>query len=380
MAQFAIMTQTGRNKEAEALANGTPLSIAAIAWGDGDRIPGGNETSLQNEQGRKAVQSRGTVAEALNTAFFDILLDVEEGPFIIRETGLFDTEGDMIAVAHYDPPVNKPKDTVSALLRIHVLFSDLQNLVLRVQGTDAYVSAQRRLSAGYGLIGGGDLSADRSFALDPAVIEALSKPPTVTILSSGANATYVTPEGCKAIYVKGVGGGAGGEAPSNASSGEGRFGHPGGSGAGFEAWLTPAPEQEFTYTIGLGGDGGDTPGTHGGSGGLTKFGDLTAPGGTNTVVGSTAIASGGDINYRGSPGIQYWDAANNGRNFPKTPGGSIFGSSDSLANDGSGDGQDATVPGTGGAGGTRRSIGTNVLLTPGKGGADGIVVVTEYYG
>ncbi|WP_170433005.1 phage tail-collar fiber domain-containing protein [Ruegeria arenilitoris] len=168
MAQFAIMTQTGRNKEAAALAGGTALTITEIAWGDGTRLPGGNETALENEQGRKAVQGNGTVNGALNTAFFEILLDVAEGPFTIREAGLFDTDGDLIAVAHYDPPVNKPKDTVSALLRIHVLFSDLQNLVLQVQGTDAYVPTERQIIAGTGLQGGGDLSQDRTLSLDAA--------------------------------------------------------------------------------------------------------------------------------------------------------------------------------------------------------------------
>ena len=166
MAQFAIMTQTGRNKEAAALAGGTALNITEIAWGDGDRLPGGNETTLQNEQGRKAVQGSGTVDGALNTAFFEILLDVEEGPFVIREAGLFDADGDMIAVAHYDPSVNKPKDTVSAVLRIHVLFSDLQNLILQVVSTNAFVPTERTITAGTGLSGGGALSADRSLSVD----------------------------------------------------------------------------------------------------------------------------------------------------------------------------------------------------------------------
>jgi len=166
MAQFAIMTQTGRNKEAAALATGDALTITEIAWGDGNRIPGGNEAALENEQGRKAVQGSGLVHNANNTAFFEILLDVEEGPYTVRETGLFDSEGDLIAIAHYDPPVNKPKDTVSALIRIHVLFSDLQNLVLQVLGTDAYVPVERRIIAGSGLVGGGDLAADRNLAVD----------------------------------------------------------------------------------------------------------------------------------------------------------------------------------------------------------------------
>ena len=166
MASTALMTNVGRNKEAAALAAGTALSIAEIAWGDGNRVPSGGEISLLNEQGRKAVQGSGAVNGALNTAFFEILLDTAEGPYVIREAGLFDSDGDMIAICYYDPPVNKPKDTVTALMRIHVVFSDLQNLILQVQSTNAFVPVERLIGAGAGLTGGGDMSANRVLAVD----------------------------------------------------------------------------------------------------------------------------------------------------------------------------------------------------------------------
>ena len=166
MASFAILTNVGRNKEAADLANSTPLEIADIAWGDGKRIPAGGEIALENEQGRKAVQAKGTVADALNTAFFEVLLAEDEGPFVIREAGIFDVDGDMIAIAHYDPPVNKPLNTVSAHLRIKVVFTDLENLVIKIDASTAFVSAERKLNTGPGLKGGGDLSADRTLAVD----------------------------------------------------------------------------------------------------------------------------------------------------------------------------------------------------------------------
>ncbi|MCG7518846.1 phage tail protein [Ruegeria sp. Ofav3-42] len=165
MAHKALITNIGRNKEAAALAQQEALEITHIAWGDGDRVPGGGETALLNEQGRKPVQASGTVDGALNTAFFEILLETTEGPFIIREAGLFDKDGDLIAIARYDPPVNQVKDATSSLIRIHVLFSDLQNLVLQVQGTDAYVPNERKIIAGTGLQGGGDLGQDRTLAV-----------------------------------------------------------------------------------------------------------------------------------------------------------------------------------------------------------------------
>ncbi|MBF9049880.1 hypothetical protein GTA62_13095 [Roseobacter sp. HKCCD9010] len=408
MASYAMLTSVGRNKEAAALANASALNIAEIAWGDGERIPAGGEIALENEQGRKPVSAQGVTEGALNTAFFEVLLAENEGPFVIREAGLFDADGDMIAVAMYDPPVNKPLNTVSAHLRINVVFSDLENLIIRVDVSTAYASADRTLTAGTGLKGGGDLTEDRTFALDFAtkaqalageradkamsplrVDEAIKgvRPPTVRIFTHGAG-VYTTPVGCKAIHVKGVAGGQGGEQPFATLSGDWRYGHPGGGGAGFEAWLTPDPGQEYAYAVGAGGSGGSggINGAWGGQGGNTSFGHIGANGGGGTLPGPTAHASGGNLNFRGSPGIQNWFEDSEGRERPKMPGGSIFGPSDSLNDEDIQ--QAATVPGTGGAGGvTRVTASTQPVGVPpppaprseGRDGADGIIIVTEYY-
>ncbi|WP_299773127.1 phage tail protein [uncultured Tateyamaria sp.] len=384
MASFAMLTNVGRNKEAAALANATALDIAEIAWGDGKRIPAGGETALENEQGRKPVAGQGITNGAPNAAFFEVLLAESEGPYIIREAGIFDVDGDLIAVAHYDPPVNKPLNTVSAHLRINVVFTDLENLIIKIDDSTAFVPVQRTLTAGTGLVGGGNLTADRTIALAPEVMNALIRPFKVTLLTEGANATYVTPEYCKALWLKGTAAGAGGETPSRPSSGV-RFGHPGGGGAGFEAWLIPEPLQEFTYTIGAGGPGGGfNEGTRGGSGGSTRFGSISANGGTNVVVGSTAWVSHGNdplmkvLTFRGSPGIQSWAAGSNGKEWPHTPGGSIFGPSDSLART-AGQGQDATVPGTGGQGGINYPGGSHSADYVGLNGAAGLIRVMEFY-
>lgn len=186
MSSYGIMTNVGRNKEAAALANSTPLSITEIAWGDGERSPGGGETALLNEQGRKAVQGTGLVQGNQNSAYFEVQLTAAEGPFTIREAGLFDADGDMIAIVQYDPPVNKPQGSVAALLRINIVFSDLQNLNLNIQGIDAYAPADRAINAGAGLSGGGDLAADRTISVDFAT--------TAEVLAGTVENKSVTPK------------------------------------------------------------------------------------------------------------------------------------------------------------------------------------------
>jgi hypothetical protein len=179
-----MLTNVGRNKEAAALANGTALAISALAWGAGDRIPGGGETTLEDELGRKPVTRRGLTDGSPDTAFFEVLLAESEGPYVIREAGLFDDDGDMIAIARYDPAVNKPLDTVSAILRINVLFSDLENLVIQIDNATSYVPGERELIVGDGLTGGGDLSEDRTLAVTFATeAEALAGASSVKVMS-----------------------------------------------------------------------------------------------------------------------------------------------------------------------------------------------------
>jgi hypothetical protein len=131
---FALMTTIGRAKEAAALANGTPIQITHIAIGDGSTIPSGGETELYHEVARKTISANGIVIGATNTAYFDCFLSAAEGPYTIREAGLYDSEGDLIAIARYDPPINKPVpasgQVIEATIRLEVAFSDTANIVV----------------------------------------------------------------------------------------------------------------------------------------------------------------------------------------------------------------------------------------------------------
>lgn len=133
---FALMTTKGRAKEAAALASGKSINITHIAIGSGETVPSGGETKLYREVLRKAISGNGLVTGSENTAYFDIFLNASEGPFTIREAGLLDNEGDLIAIAFYDPPINKPVptsgQTVEGIIRIEVAFSNIANIIIKV--------------------------------------------------------------------------------------------------------------------------------------------------------------------------------------------------------------------------------------------------------
>lgn len=145
---FALMTNLGRAKEAAALANSTAVVITHIAIGDGTTVPSGGETALYHEVARKAISGHGTVAGSTNVAYFDIFLAAAEGPYTIREAGLYDDAGDLIAIARYDPPINKPVpasgQTVEGTVRLEVAFSNIASVTIVVD--PAFTVPLQRLS------------------------------------------------------------------------------------------------------------------------------------------------------------------------------------------------------------------------------------------
>lgn len=145
---FALMTNLGRSKEAAALANGTRIEVTHIAIGDGATVPSGGETALYNEVARKTISGHGTVSGASNVAYFDAFLAADDGPYTIREAGLIDSAGDLIAIAHYDPAINKPVpasgQTVEGTIRLEVAFSDVANVTIKVD--PAMLVALQRLT------------------------------------------------------------------------------------------------------------------------------------------------------------------------------------------------------------------------------------------
>jgi hypothetical protein len=133
---FALLTNVGRAKEAAALANATTIEITHIAIGDGATVPSGGETALYNQVALKTISGHGTVVGSDNVAYFDCYLAAGDGPYTIREAGLYDVDGDLIAIAHYDPPFNKPVpssgQTVEGTVRLEVAFSNIATVVIVV--------------------------------------------------------------------------------------------------------------------------------------------------------------------------------------------------------------------------------------------------------
>ena len=110
MAFYTILTDIGKAKLANATALGTVVSLKDIAVGDGGGVavqPATTDTALTNEVWRAALNNISIDSSNANWVVAEGYIPSTDGDFTVREVGLFDVDGDMIAVGNY-PDTYKP--------------------------------------------------------------------------------------------------------------------------------------------------------------------------------------------------------------------------------------------------------------------------------
>lgn len=131
---FTILTATGRNKLAAATATGTPLTLTQMAVGDGDNgayySPTEAQTALKHEVWRGAINHLAVDANNPNWIVAELVIPDNVGGFYIREVGLFDSTGAMIAVGKF-PESYKPTLATGSNKQLYV------RMILEVANTSA---------------------------------------------------------------------------------------------------------------------------------------------------------------------------------------------------------------------------------------------------
>ena len=210
--------------------------------------------------------------------------------------------------------------------------------------------------------------------------------PQKTVQVFTASGAWSKPIGCRYVRVRAVGGGGGGGGVVAAAS-QCAVGGGGAGGSYAEGTYDVTSTSSLTVTIGAGGTAGAGTGANGGGGGQSSFGGLlTAPGGggggfmaTGTAVTTAAGGAsgnggtGGSINAQGNDGGLAIRVSGAG-GLPGFGGHGPFGGSGRPPN-GAGTGRNATAPGGGGGG----AYSLSATGFAGGTGADGIVIVEEYY-
>ncbi|EOI7413690.1 TPA: phage tail protein [Yersinia enterocolitica] len=135
---FALLTNIGAAKLANATALGTRLEITQMAVGDGGGTlptPNPAQTQLVNEQRRAALNTLSV--DPINTSqiIAEQVIPEAEGGWWIREIGLLDKDGDLVAIANcaetYKPQLQEGSGRTQTI-RVILIVSSTAAVTLKI--------------------------------------------------------------------------------------------------------------------------------------------------------------------------------------------------------------------------------------------------------
>ncbi|WP_411386981.1 phage tail protein [Pseudomonas sp. MPB03] len=135
---FAILTNVGAAKQANADALGVPWKLTEMGVGDAngtDPIPSATQTSLINEWRRRPLNQ--LFIDPVNPAVIvaEQVIPSDEGGYWIRELGLYDADGDLVAVANCAPsfkPLLPQGSGRTQVVRMNFIVSSTGNITLKI--------------------------------------------------------------------------------------------------------------------------------------------------------------------------------------------------------------------------------------------------------
>ncbi|GAB7198168.1 phage tail protein [Dickeya oryzae] len=173
---FTLLTQVGEKKLAAAIAAGKALELAQMGVGDGNGVlptPDPLQTKLVNEKRRGVINSLTVDPDNTNQMIAEQVIPENEGGFWLREIGLYDVDGDLIALGNcpetYKPELKEGSGRVQTV-RMILIVSRTDAITLKFDPTVAL--ATRRYAD--------TLLADHVAAVNPHKQYAPIESPTFT--------------------------------------------------------------------------------------------------------------------------------------------------------------------------------------------------------
>ncbi|MBC2657743.1 phage tail protein [Pseudomonas sp. MSSRFD41] len=135
---FAILTAAGEAKQANADALGIPWKLTEMGVGDAngtDPIPDRAQTRLINERRRRPLNKLSVDPANPNIIVAEQIIPADEGGWWIREIGLYDAEGVLVAVANCAPsykPLMSQGSGRTQVVRMNFIVSSAASVVLKI--------------------------------------------------------------------------------------------------------------------------------------------------------------------------------------------------------------------------------------------------------
>lgn len=135
---FAILTAVGEAKQANADALGVPWTFAQMGVGDAngtDPIPSRTQTKLINERRRAPLNQVKVDPSNASVIIAEQIIPESVGGWWVREIGLYDAAGDLVAIANCAPtykPLLAQGSGRTQVIRINLIVSSTSNIELKI--------------------------------------------------------------------------------------------------------------------------------------------------------------------------------------------------------------------------------------------------------
>ncbi|WP_454863730.1 phage tail protein [Pseudomonas hormoni] len=135
---FAILTNVGMAKQANADALGIPWKITDMGVGDAngtDPIPNAAQTALIHEWRRRPLNQLKIDPNNPAVIIAEQIIPADEGGKWIREIGLYDADGDLVAVANCAPsfkPALSQGSGRTQIVRMNFIVTSAGNITLKI--------------------------------------------------------------------------------------------------------------------------------------------------------------------------------------------------------------------------------------------------------
>lgn len=135
---FAILTAVGEAKQVNANAMGVPWTFAQMGVGDAnmiDPVPDRAQTRLINEKRRAPLNQIKVDPSNPNIIIAEQVIPPDVGGWWIRELGLYDAAGDLVAVANCAPsfkPLLTQGTGKTQVVRLHLIVTSTANVQLKI--------------------------------------------------------------------------------------------------------------------------------------------------------------------------------------------------------------------------------------------------------